>query len=239
MRYVGSKRRISKEIIPIMTKSRGGRTWVEPFVGGANLIDKIDGCRIGADSNEYLIALLRKLQAGWLPPTEISEQEYKTIKESPEFYDPALVASAMIGCAFGGMWGDVYARGKARDGSPRNHALEFHNNVKEQAPRLAGAEFYCCSYDELAIPDNSILYCDPPYMGTNHYKDAFDHVKFWQWCRDKSGEGHRVFVSEYAAPGDFICIWQKEINANVSNQSKKESSVKRLEKLFIYSPDLC
>ena len=82
MIYTGSKRRIAKEIIPIMTKNRGERTWVEPFVGGANLIDKIDGRRIGADSNEYLIALLRKLQTGWLPPTEISEQEYKTIKES-------------------------------------------------------------------------------------------------------------------------------------------------------------
>lgn len=235
MMYTGSKRRIAKEIIPIMTKSRGGRTWVEPFVGGANLIDKIDGRRIGADSNEYLIALLRKLQMGWLPPTEISEQKYKTIKESPEFYDPAVVASAMIGCAFGGKWGAVYARNK--EGS--NYALRFHNNVKEQVPRLAGIEFYCCSYDQLIIPDNSIIYCDPPYAGANHYKDAFDHVKFWQWCRAKSEGGHRVFVSEYAAPDDFICIWQKEINGNVSNQSKKESSVKRLEKLFIYSPDLC
>ena len=141
----------------------------------------------------------------------------------------------MIGSSFGGQWGGTYARNK----EGRNYAQCFHNNVKEQAPRLAGIEFYCCSYDELIIPDNAIIYCDPPYRGTNHYKDAFDHNKVWQWCRDKSKEGHRVFISEYAAPDDFICIWQKEINGNVSNQSKKESSVKRLAKLFIYSPDLC
>jgi len=235
MKYVGSKRRIAKEIIPIMTKSRGGRTWVEPFVGGANLIDKIDGRRIGADPNEYPIALLRKLQTGWLPPTEISEQEYKSIKESPEFYDSAVVASAMIGCAFGGKWGAVYARDK----EGRNYAQYFHNNVKEQAPKLVGIEFHCCSYDELIIPDNSIIYCDPPYAGANHYKDAFDHVKFWQWCRDKSEEGHRVFISEYVAPDDFLCVWQKEIASNVNNDAKNGQKVKRLEKLFIYSPELC
>jgi DNA adenine methylase len=32
--------------------------WVEPFVGGANMIDKVEGKRIGADLNEYLIEAL-------------------------------------------------------------------------------------------------------------------------------------------------------------------------------------
>jgi DNA adenine methylase len=34
MKYMGSKNRIAKEILPIMLKERGQRTWVEPFVGG-------------------------------------------------------------------------------------------------------------------------------------------------------------------------------------------------------------
>ena len=55
MKYMGSKNRIAKEILPIMLKLRGDRTWVEPFVGGGNMIDKVQGKRIGADINHYLI----------------------------------------------------------------------------------------------------------------------------------------------------------------------------------------
>jgi DNA adenine methylase len=41
MKYMGSKNRIAKYILPIMLKERGQRIWVEPFVGGANMIDKV------------------------------------------------------------------------------------------------------------------------------------------------------------------------------------------------------
>ena len=141
---MGSKRRIAKEILPIMLKNRNGRTWVEPFVGGANLIDKVNGRRIGADSNHYLIALLKKLQTGWLPPTTISEAMHRDIKTDPEFYEPEVVAAAMIGCSFAGKWGASYAR----DNRGTNYALQFRNNVKAQAPNLVGIEFRNCSYDE-------------------------------------------------------------------------------------------
>lgn len=68
MKYMGSKNRIAKYIVPIIQNGidRDGRdTYVEPFVGGANVIDKIK-CRyrVGFDANEYLIALLQHVQAG-------------------------------------------------------------------------------------------------------------------------------------------------------------------------------
>ena len=230
MMYTGSKNRIAKEILPIMLKKRGSRVWVEPFVGGANLIDKVEGRRIGSDSNHYLIALLKALQEGWLPPTIITEDEYKDIKRNPDAYPPELAASALIGCAFAGKWADSYARN--REGS--NYALWFHNNVKAQAPNLKGVEFHACSYDELIIPPNSLIYCDPPYAGANYYKDAFDHNKFWEWCREKAKEGHIIYVSEYAAPDDFLCVWSKEIRANLNNQTDAGQQKKAVEKLFTY-----
>lgn len=46
MKYLGSKNKIAKHILPIMLENRDGKTWVEPFVGGANTIDKIDGKRM-------------------------------------------------------------------------------------------------------------------------------------------------------------------------------------------------
>lgn len=59
MKYVGSKARISRHILPIIQGAidrNGIETYVEPFVGGGNLIDKVH-ChnRIGYDNNEYLI----------------------------------------------------------------------------------------------------------------------------------------------------------------------------------------
>ena len=43
MVYMGSKNRIAKELIPIITKDLKPNQWyVEPFVGGANMIDKIE-----------------------------------------------------------------------------------------------------------------------------------------------------------------------------------------------------
>ena len=59
MQYMGSKTKISKEILPIILKDRKeNQYYVEPFVGGANMIDKVGGLRIGADFNKYVIQAL-------------------------------------------------------------------------------------------------------------------------------------------------------------------------------------
>jgi DNA adenine methylase len=43
---MGSKNKIAKHILPIMSNYRTNEmTWVEPFVGGANMIDKVEGKR--------------------------------------------------------------------------------------------------------------------------------------------------------------------------------------------------
>lgn len=45
MKYMGSKSRIKKHIVPILQSlinTNGIETYIEPFVGGANIIDSID-----------------------------------------------------------------------------------------------------------------------------------------------------------------------------------------------------
>ena len=66
MVYQGSKNRLTKYIVPMIQKEideNSITTYIEPFVGGANVIDKIK-CenRIGSDINEELIALLKYIQ---------------------------------------------------------------------------------------------------------------------------------------------------------------------------------
>ena len=227
MKYMGSKRRVAKHLLPIMLAERGDRVWVEPFVGGANMIDKVRGPRIGNDSHRYLIALLKAVRDGWVPPTEVSEELYRDVKSCPENYADEMVGFVGFLCSFGGKeWG-----GFARSKTSRNYTAESSRHMIKQAEALKGIDFRCGDYRSMEIPTNSLIYCDPPYAETTKYKgtNAFDHEEFWQWCRDETREGHLVFVSEYNAPEDFECL----IEVQTKTSMKKEGShSKRTEKLF-------
>lgn len=228
MKYMGSKNRIAKYLLPIILKDRKeGQWYVEPFVGGSNMIDKVDGKRIGNDVNYYLIEFSKALQNGWLPPNDISEIEYEKIKNNKEKYDPCLVGYCGFQLSYGAMWFSSYR--KDSEGK-RNYANEAYNNVKKQAPKLNGILYLNKEYKNIDIPPNSIIYCDPPYKGTAKYKankDKFDHNIFYDWCRAKAKRGHTVYISEYKMPDDFECVWSKDIVNGLNDRSATE-------KLFVY-----
>lgn len=207
MKYMGSKNRHSKELVPILSENRTpGQTYVEPFVGGFNMIDKMENPRLASDIHPYLIALFKAIQRGWIPPDNISEEEYLTIRANKDKYPPELVGFVGFGCSYSGKWFDGYARGNDAEGKPRNYCQEAKRNILKQTENLNGIKIRNAHYQELEIPNNSIIYCDPPYKGTTQYHVKFDHDAFWDWVREKVSEGHTVYVSEYSAPKDFICI---------------------------------
>lgn len=92
MQYVGSKNRLSKELAPIIQNYITDETlaYIEPFVGGANMIDKIKHHnKIGSDLHKELIALLNYTRDNSsLIPSIISEEEYHKVKQNPNNYDP-------------------------------------------------------------------------------------------------------------------------------------------------------
>lgn len=233
MKYMGSKARIAKYLLPIILRDRKpSQYYVEPFVGGANMIDKVDGLRIGADSNKSLISALELIRDNpWFLPkdnTETNEADYKKIKI---IGDTATGLHGYYGFAlsYGGKWFGGWCRDSA---GKRDYVKEAYNNAIKQSPKLSGVNFINSSYIDLDIPDNSIIYCDPPYKKTTKYKKGdFDHEQFFMWCEDRAREGHSVFISEYSAPKDFICIWEKEI---VSSLTKNTGAKKGTEKLFVH-----
>ena len=228
---MGSKNRIAKHILPIILKDRGVDQWyVEPFVGGANMIDKVDGNRLGADLNRHLIACLQGLSDGWLPKRNISEEFFNKVKSDNSIVDSATLGYIGTQLTYGAMWFSSYRRDNT---GLRDYSNEAFRNVEKQAVNIKGVKFKSVSYCDLPIPDKSIIYCDPPYKGTAKYKavEEFDHDLFFDWCRSMVKQGHTVFVSEYKAPDDFVSVWQKEINVNVAKDTKGKKGV---EKLFIH-----
>lgn len=246
MKYMGSKNRIAKHILPIMLRGRvENQAWVEPFVGGANLIDKVNGSCIGADINPYLIECLIQLRDGWEPPKEITREEYNAVRNDYNIRKDYTVDSGeyfphYIGyIGFSGSYGGRFFEGgyagitKTKAGTERNYPLEAYKNCMRQVNNIQNVQFIHSSYDELEIPSNSIIYCDPPYEGTKEYtKSKFNSKEFWAWCDSKVDDGHKVFVSEYNAPDDWECVWEKEVSSSLRSNGVISGNKKSIEKLF-------
>lgn len=228
MKYMGSKARHAKELLPIILKDHKPEMWyVEPFVGGANMIDKVpkEFKRFGADVHEYLIAMWQAVSEGWTPPENITEEFYNEVKNNKENYPKELVGYVGFPLSYSGKWFGGWCRDRL---GKQNYVAEAYRNAEKQFPNLLGVRFINKSYSELVLPKKCTIYCDPPYKDTTKYSSSFDHDKFYDWCREKHKGGHVVFISEYQMPEDFICVWAKEVKSSLT----KEGGKRGVERLF-------
>ena len=228
MKYMGSKRRIALPITRIIRGIRqDGQCYVEPFVGGGNIIERLDGYRIASDINPRVIRALEDIRdnTDHLPKNnkEFTEEDYRRLRTSDAYRYKDYAGYAF---SYGGKW----LGGWRRDSKGRDYVKEAYNSAVRQSALLKGVLFFCCSYDSLQIPEKSLIYCDPPYKGTTSYGVSFDHDKFFSWCKEMSGKGHTVLISEYEAPEGFTCIWTGEIINEFTKGSKRRLG---REKLFI------
>lgn len=230
MRYMGSKARHAKHIIPFLMDGHDqSKPYIEPFVGGGNMIDKVPAeIRWGSDTAEYAIALLDALSNGWVPPETLSFQEYDAIKLNPQDYAKELVGFAGHSCTFGGkLWGG-YARNKPEEGDNSTIPPQQHRQLQKQATGLHGVKFTVANYNSIVYPEGATVYCDPPYAGTTGYKSgAFDHAVFWDWA-ERLSHGRRVFVSEYTAPDNWTCVWEKDVASSLTKDTGSKRNVERL-----------
>ncbi len=240
MKYMGSKARIAKHILPIINKEKIN-FYVEPFVGGCNLIDKVNAeVRIGADVNKYLIACWNRLKIGWKPPIEISRELYTFARDCynrggsgfPDF----LIGYIGFSGSYSGRFFDGGYAGvtKTKSGTIRNYPIEAYNNVMAQVDKIRNVEFIHSCYSDLKIPTGSVVYCDPPYKDTKEYtKTGFNSDEFFDWCRDV--KGCTVYVSEYNAPDDFELLWEKEVSSSLRANGVIMGEKKSVERLFSLS----
>ena len=249
MKYMGGKARFSKEIVPIMLKNRKpNQVFVDLCTGGANIVSEVDGDRIANDKNKYLIAMFKGLQENRNRPYEITKDLYNIARDVyngkenqfnhiMEMDDFMIGWIGWMGSANGRFFDGGYSgKSNTKIGTVRDYIKEAISNIEKQIPKLNGIDFYDLDYKELVIPDNSIIYCDIPYENTKQYSTSkgFNHLEFWDYARKLSTEGHSVFVSEYNAPSDFRCIWQKEAKSSLSANGHIGGNKCSTEKLFEY-----
>lgn len=86
-------------------------------------------------------------------------------------------------------------------------------------------------YQDVPIPENSVIYCDIPYKGTSGYAGKgrdFDHERFYQWALRQT---QPIFISSYDMPKeDFKVIAEY---SRIDTLSATNNSLRVTERIFI------
>jgi len=209
MQYMGGKTRIAKSLARVMLDSTIARVgYVEPFVGaGSVAVEMTPHFRhvFLSDASPDLIMMWQALQNGWKPPKIVTEDMYNFYRHAPASAPRGFIG---YGCSFGGKWFGGYARDPRK---PWSFAQTAINGLSEKIVVLQTAHFYELNYRDMLIPNDAVVYCDPPYRGKTKYERLanFDSDEFWQTAKEWSSYAN-VFVSEYTAPLGWVSIWNAQ-----------------------------
>lgn len=90
MRYQGGKSRIAPTLAKIISATQGGDTFVSLFCGSCSVESRVNGFSriILNDKHPYLISLLKGVQNGYDLPEQISEKQYRYIRENKDLPPP-------------------------------------------------------------------------------------------------------------------------------------------------------
>lgn len=236
MKYMGSKNRIAKYIVPILEESfheNGCEIFIDACCGGCNLIDKVspDIPRYANDINTYIIEMFKAIESGWEPPY-VDKNEYDRIRANRESYPPQMVGWAGVGCSYSGKWFGGYAGKVTTKQGERDYIEESIRNVKKQAKMLRGVRFSSKSLFDFKPTKKALIYLDIPYRDTTGYGVKFPHDDFYAWCIRMAANGHKLFISEYNMPDEFKCVWESEVRSSLSANGVVGGSKTSVERLF-------
>ena len=199
MKYMGSKRKLVNDLVPIFEQhNKQYKVYWEPFCGGLSTIQNVSGynLKIASDLNPYLIAMWKGLQLGFDKPMEIPKtlyDEYRSlyhIDKRTENYDRAINLDWSIALEYG--WGEYiqqlfligwigfmasfngrfYDGGYSGKSGKRDYVAEQINNTLKQIPYLKDIVFRHGSYSDFsdfAFGSHAVIYCDIPYKNTTPY----------------------------------------------------------------------
>lgn len=189
-----------------------GDIYYEPFVGGGSVlyhILKTNSNRFkeyyASDINKDLISLWNIIKTDYKGLSKsyrelwIELNSKETVDEKKEFYllqrnnynkthNPYLYFFVLRTCYNGMM--RYNSNGEFNTAfhlkRPGMHPNKIDLILEEWSKTIQPVEFYATSYDEINYKENSVLYLDPPYVGTgaNLYFGNFNNNKFLEWLKN-------------------------------------------------------
>lgn len=227
--YVGGKFRQSKVWAPKILELTEDRTrYVEPFVGGASMLEKLAPKfteAFAGDLNEDLVLMWEDVKSGAANdyPVGVTAKDHADLKAG--IIHTGYRAFVGFGCSFAGMWFATYHDGAAKT---KRAILKTH-------PHIQNVTFRHQSYQAWAplVEKGTVVYCDPPYAGTMRFKANEEHMNydmFWDIMRTWRDAGAHVFVSEYNAPPDWTCVSELDLAKTVSSTKKGQRQLDKLWK---------
>jgi DNA adenine methylase len=232
MQYLGGKAGPGARIAQLCSERLGDNAlFVDMFCGSLNVVRHIETPRrLAVDACGPLIVMWRAALRGWVPPTEVSREEYDGVKVTQDPNDP-LTAFVLFGCSFGGKWCGGYAKNRPT----QRYAEHASHQVVAKASDCIGTVLEHADFQEKCPgcwSPGTVLYCDPPYAGTTGYTalKRFDSGAFWDWAGEHAQRGVNVFVSEYSAPDSWQLV--DEQVATQAGRLTPGSKEKRVDRLF-------
>ena len=230
MVYLGGKALIAESLArAIRSRVTRDSRLLEPFIGGGSVHEWLAPhfriARAG-DTHESLMMLWQAAQAGWIPPSIVTEEEYS---EERKRAASAMHAFVGFGCSYAGKWWGGYARGCG------DYALKAARSVTAKGRVLSHVrtELRRCDFAEWDVSNGDVIYCDPPYKGTTGYEVGdFVSGRFWRKASEWTSAGAIVFVSEYTAPPGWSIVWEKPRRKHVGIAGGG-SGGEAIEKLYV------
>lgn len=96
-------------------------------------------------------------------------------------------------------------------------SVDLERLERVQSLERLGKDSLLCykkDYRNVIIPDNAVVFCDPPYQNTGTYLSVFNHEEFFSWAK---GKGY--YVSEYDAPFECIAEFKKNCSLSSTNNN--------------------
>lgn len=254
-KYWGGKTKIGKVIAEAMVKHAADigfvpRFYWEPFLGMGGVMRHAVPALLpadedhavvefyGSDNNPGLIRFWEHVQSGGSFPAHMPLSQLEHLKDTR---DRASALHVFVGhsCGFHGQ----YFSGRLKQ--PQADALlqAGLRSLDKVTPALSRVHVRHANFFQTAPPHSGgdggagIIYCDPPYVERqrksntvwNRFQNqGFDCPAFWRRVTDWSRH-HLVFVSETAAPPDWVVVWQRQWSNN-----QGPYAYKRNELLFVH-----
>jgi len=230
MAYLGGKSKGADHIIEVLNRPQFNNfSYIEPFCGYCHILRRVVNKKdyIASDANKYLITLLKHIQKTKGEHPAITQKEYAELRKNPD-KDSLRAAYAAFTYSYNGkFFGGYTARydGRNYPKERKRYYDQLHDNETFHKTRLANVD-----YTHYLKVKGKLIYCDPPYANTTEYNTTFNSNKFWEDMRELS-KYNFVFISEYTAPPDFVCIVSKQKRSSVAGRGATQ---RRVEKLFIH-----